>query len=68
MTMQAKQPPLFNRPDPQKAFALAIANGHLTEASAGDYMYMYSKATADGHVIDNFKHRDTREYLEARAT
>ena len=50
------------REDAQQAFREAIAQGRLSERTAGDYMYMGT--TAKG---DDFKHRDTRIYLKREA-
>ena len=59
MTADAK--PVFG--DAQEAFRKAIAEGRLSEDHesceyAGDFMYM---GTHNG--IDQFKNRNTREYL-----
>jgi hypothetical protein len=47
--------------DPDEAFHDAIEASVMTEAEAGDYMYMCSVGVSFG-VNDQFKHRLTRSY------
>lgn len=59
---------MINRPS-EFAFQNAIDKGCLTEQTAYDWMYMYSKDKGDEvpEIVDYFKHIDTREYMQVAA-